>query len=691
MAEPTDYESFFTNVQDPVQAYYAGQQQAQARAATTAQQQFQAQQNQASLAAAQLKAQAIQTAIAQPTQANYRAAALTDPDHATGILGALSNLNDQQQKSEVGHAAAVDGYLQANQPDQAASLVQQRIVADQAAGLDTTDDQALYNLIKTDPATAKAHSGIMMASLDPKTFAPNVGAYDANQKQVALLPGEVAAQPGQAAFTAAQTAAATAAAAKSAADAQVELHPLPKSEAVSGAFNPDGSPVLFNPNAPPAANGAGVAQVPQGIQTLVPRLIASESGGNPNATNPNSSAAGAGQFLGGPNGTWSNLINQYRPDLAAGKTTAQIDALRSDPVLSAQMVANYAQQNAATLSASGQPVNGATLAMSHKLGVAGAQSVLAADPSAPLTKVLPANVIGANPQLAKLTAGQYAQGLAQQFGTDPIQAGPVDPTTTGDAFLATLPPGRARMIQAYANGDLAMPTGKSAMTGQAQILMQQVQQYDPTASAVNLPARLATRKAFTSGTQGQSITQANTVGGHLAALDGLSSNLDNGSIPLFNSIAQGVETATGNTAKQQAVTSFNTLRGTLAPELVKFYRSNGGSEADVQSFLKQLDSANSPTQIHAAIQGIAGAVLSKVGALNDSYNAGMGLTSQGLNLPNVNHNAIANLIKLAGPGAPDFGTGLANQPPPASPQVYSNAQGQRIVYDAASKSWKPVS
>src|SRR6185503_13574148 len=98
------------------------------------------------------------------------------------------------------------------------------------------------------------------------------------------------------------------------------------------------------------------------------------------------------------------------------------------------------------------------------------------------------------------------------------------------------------------------------------------------------------------------------------------------------------------------------------------------------------NATNSPTQIHAAIQQMAGAVLSKIGALNDSYNAGMGKTTDGLNLPNVNHNAISQLQRLAGDTS--LGGGQAAQT--QAPQVYVNPQtGQRIVSDGRG-GWKPA-
>lgn len=79
-------------------------------------------------------------------------------------------------------------------------------------------------------------------------------------------------------------------------------------------------------------------------------IIGAESGGNPNATNPNSSAAGLGQFI---NSTWLSTIRQHRPDLVQGKSDSEILAMRSDPALSREMTDAYAADNNAILQKNG--------------------------------------------------------------------------------------------------------------------------------------------------------------------------------------------------------------------------------------------------------------------------------------------------------------------------------------------------
>lgn len=645
------------SVTGPVQAYQAAQQQGVARTSSIAQAQRQMQQQAIGDAA-------LKDALANPSAQTYQALAIARPEVFQSAKAAHDMLDTETQRSNVQNLGAVFGNLNAGQNDQAAALLKQYGDAAKRAGKDASSYDALQSLISTDPTKAKVLAGTMLSTLaGPDKFAEAYGKMgDEGRAQ--------AAEPGKEALTAAQAAEANANAAK-------VTNPPPKTTVnpITGEY--------YNENAAPPA-GPALGANNAALSDLVPKLIASEGGGNPTAKNPNSSATGAAQFL---KGTWLPLMQQLHPELTQGKTEQQVLDLRNSPNLAAEATAAYAQQNAQALGSAGLPVNGATLAMAHKLGPGGAQAVLQADQGAKLSTVLPPDVIAANPQLANQTAGQYGQGLAAKFGTAAIDVTPGDPNATGDAFLKTLPAGRAALVKAIADGDRPGPTGRSAASGPGQILMQQVQQYDPTATAIDLPARQATRKSATSGVIAQSIIQGNTVGGHLAALDALVDTLHNGPVPLANSIAQGVETAAGIASKQRAVTSFKTLSNTLASELTKFYRSNGGSEADVNEFRKQLDVTGSPTQIHAAIQSMAGAVLSKIGALNDSYNAGMGRVSSGLNLPNINHNAIARLQKLAGDSAITFG---GDAPVAQStPQVATNAQGQRVIYDPASRQWKP--
>ncbi len=150
---------------------------------------------------------------------------------------------------------------------------------------------------------------------------------------------------------------------------------------------------------------------------LVDSIIGVESGGNADARNPNSSASGLGQFI---DSTWLSTIRSARPDLA-GKSDADLLALKSDPQLSREMTEAYAGQNQAILAKNGLPVTDGNTYLAHFAGPQGAVKVLQADPNAPVESVLGPGVVKANPFLAGMTVQGLQAWAAKKMGGQPTQ------------------------------------------------------------------------------------------------------------------------------------------------------------------------------------------------------------------------------------------------------------------------------
>lgn len=146
---------------------------------------------------------------------------------------------------------------------------------------------------------------------------------------------------------------------------------------------------------------------------LIDSIISAESGGNPNAVNPRSSATGAGQFI---NATWLDTIKSARPDLAHGKSDEELLALRTDPQLSRQMTEAYAARNGETLAKAGHPVTPGTTYLAHFAGPQGAVSVLNADPSAPVASIMGPAAMKANPFLQGMTVGDLRSWADRKMG-----------------------------------------------------------------------------------------------------------------------------------------------------------------------------------------------------------------------------------------------------------------------------------
>ncbi|WP_298243766.1 hypothetical protein [uncultured Bradyrhizobium sp.] len=137
---------------------------------------------------------------------------------------------------------------------------------------------------------------------------------------------------------------------------------------------------------------------------ILDKIISAESSGNlkkANQPNKTSSALGLGQFI---NGTWLEMIKRLKPELARGKSDAEILELRKDADLSKEMTASYAAENQARLRRAGVPVTPTSTYLMHFAGPGGGVKLMKADPNTPVESILDDNAIKANPFLRGKTA-----------------------------------------------------------------------------------------------------------------------------------------------------------------------------------------------------------------------------------------------------------------------------------------------
>jgi hypothetical protein len=222
--------------------------------------------------------------------------------------------------------------------------------------------------------------------------------------------------------------------------------------------------MLGAPAAPgvPAPAGGGVpgARAPAAAAPTAPDYLQTLKGnenatGDPAARNRRSTAMGNGQFI---DETWLAMISQRRPDLAQGKTPAQILALRADPQLSDEMILAYGADNAALLDRRGFLPTNANVALAHRFGPDGASNLLSQPADRPMSEVASAQVINANPDLRGKTVGQVVGQFNQQYGAAPFAGGAapaagapaVAPAVAGAPAGATAPPGSFENVTALA-------------------------------------------------------------------------------------------------------------------------------------------------------------------------------------------------------------------------------------------------
>ncbi|HZQ71694.1 MAG TPA: hypothetical protein VFB08_02160 [Burkholderiales bacterium] len=233
-----------------------------------------------------------------------------------------------------------------------------------------------------------------------------------------------------------------------------------------------------------------------------------------------------------------------------------------------------------------------------------------------------------------------------------IEGGPAAPSAgagaaglSGDPFLQTMPKAKADQVKALAEGRMQFPAGFALKSPYWQDMLSSVAQYDPAFDAVNYNARAKTRGAFLAGKEGQSLNALNTVMGHFDSLEKAGTALDNTSFPLVNRAVNAIGGQVSPDLKGR-LNAFNIARQAVSSEMERAYRGTGGNVTELEQWKKSLDSADSPQAMRAAIKEGVKLLSSKIDALGDQYNKGMGTTKQGLEL--LNPKARATYQRLLG-------------------------------------------
>jgi hypothetical protein len=178
--------------------------------------------------------------------------------------------------------------------------------------------------------------------------------------------------------------------------------------------------------------------------------------------NPRSTAEGFGQFI---NSTFVGTAKKVFPELA-NKSPAEILTLRGTKLadgtpIEAVLEQKFRTDNIASLASAGiQPTPG-NVYLAHFLGAGGARNVLSADPNTPLSQVVSADAIKANPEVLAIknkTVGDLQNWANSKFGNEPGLAASMTASNArmGGAPAGFVPAGAAPM-------SLGAPTVNNAL------------------------------------------------------------------------------------------------------------------------------------------------------------------------------------------------------------------------------------
>lgn len=179
-----------------------------------------------------------------------------------------------------------------------------------------------------------------------------------------------------------------------------------------------------------------------------------ESSGNPNATNPNSSAGGLNQFL---DGTYNDVLARH-PEID-GPTD------KNDP----RVMQAFTQDNAKVLQQNlGRTPNQVDLYAAHVLGATGATRFLSADPNTPVTQVVSPEAVRSNPHFFydkagnERTVGQVYAEAAQGLKMPDTQM----PSVSGGGITSRIP--GSYNVASTGNGIPPPPSGLQMSPGSGQ-------------------------------------------------------------------------------------------------------------------------------------------------------------------------------------------------------------------------------
>jgi hypothetical protein len=197
---------------------------------------------------------------------------------------------------------------------------------------------------------------------------------------------------------------------------RIGLNALDKQEAAGRAKSDASFDDWYKANMPSReiSGTSGVDALPAGEGgDYFANIRAAESGGNPNAKNPLSSATGLYQWT---DSTWAEMMRKH-PEL--GLTADG----RGNPDQEEKAIRAFTAGNADVLKSAGIEPTGGNLYAAHFLGAGGARNVLSQPDDAPVASLVGPEVVKANPFLQGMSVGDFKRWSASKGGNDVLPGG----------------------------------------------------------------------------------------------------------------------------------------------------------------------------------------------------------------------------------------------------------------------------
>lgn len=220
----------------------------------------------------------------------------------------------------------------------------------------------------------------------------------------------------------------------------------------------------------------------------------------------------------------------------------------------------------------------------------------------------------------------------------------------------------AQMIASYRMPVQQFQRMQSKYPGQYMRILEAVQAINPNFDEKQYQGRQKTLSSFASGQDANNRTSMNTAIGHLGALMESADALSNKGNQLWNLAGNKIQEVSGNPAQ----TKFLTERDALASEMAKVFKGTGAAtNQEIEEWRKNLSPNLSPEQMKANATAMIDLMGSRLDALKDKYENGMG---EPMRTPILSPKSMAILRKNGLP--------VPGQEPQAGQPQPPQAQGQ---------------
>lgn len=201
-------------------------------------------------------------------------------------------------------------------------------------------------------------------------------------------------------------------------------------------------------------------------------------------------------------------------------------------------------------------------------------------------------------------------------GTPPA-VGPDGKAITGDDYLATVSPdrgNRAKLIGNYEESPTDLPT----RGGVRAAAVADAKKYNPDFNEQNYYASQAAYKNFVAGPEARTVRSLNVATDHLNTLRQAADALQNGNIPLFNSIANHYREMTGS----PLTTNFDSIKQAVSSEIAKVVVGGQTALQDRDEMSNRARNSDSPAQLNGIFDGFTKLMGGQMKGLKQQYEVG---------------------------------------------------------------------